>query len=131
MANTKNVELVNPSDPEKKVSLNDPMPPTEPGHKGESLDGGAEIFDPNAALRYKEGRDPWLQDSERINPAHWPAQLAGPDAARVLVEREASKLEKKAKALRDSLKGDEAASLVVHVGEGDLRGETKDSRQSK
>jgi hypothetical protein len=55
----------------EEVSVNDPMPPTEPGHKGESLNPG-DIFDPNAALRHKKGVGPGLQDSERMYPAHWP-----------------------------------------------------------
>jgi hypothetical protein len=121
-------KLVHPVTGEE-VSLNDPMPPTEPGHKGASL-GGGDVFDPNAALRFKRGEGPGLQDSERMNPAHWPQTVAGDsEAARAVVEREAKRLEAQAKKLRDSFKENEdAAALTVTVGEADLRGETKKSK---
>lgn len=120
-------KLVHPATGEE-VSLNDPMPPTEPGHKGRSISGGDEIFDPNAALREKRGEGPGLQDSERMQPAHWPQQAdLDSDAARALVEREAERLERRAKALRESLKKEDGASFPVAVGEADMRGETKRS----
>jgi hypothetical protein len=126
----KSDELTHATDPSKSVSLNDPMPPTEPGHKGESINGGAEIFDPNAALRYKEGRGPGLQDSERLQPAHWPQSASADSAAgKALIEREAKRLEKQAKDLRDTFKdNDDSGAVIVPVGEGDLRGETKSAK---
>jgi hypothetical protein len=64
-------ELVaNPGTGEVAVSADASMPPVEPGHKGHELNPG-EIFDPNAARRFAEGRGPGLQDSEIIQPAHW------------------------------------------------------------
>lgn len=46
------------------------MPPAEPGHDVAKAKEG-QVFDPNAARRYAAGEEPWLQDSEAINPAHW------------------------------------------------------------
>jgi hypothetical protein len=117
----KNKVLLNGSGGE--VSLSDPMPPTEPGHKGESL-GGGDVFDPNAALRYKEGRGPGLQDSERMQPAHW-VQPGDEESAKLAVEAEAKRLEDRAKSLRNSLKGDDAVVVGPPKGEADVRGESK------
>lgn len=116
-------KLVHPVTGEE-VGLNDPMPATEPGHKGESL-GGGKVFDPNAALREKNGVGPGLQDSERLQPAHWPQETSDPAVVKALAEREAQRLEKQAQKLRDDAK-DSGASVLV--GEADLRGETKSSK---
>jgi hypothetical protein len=53
------------------VSASADMPPDEPGHKGAEINAGDTPFDPNAARRYEEGRRPGMQDSERLQPAHW------------------------------------------------------------
>lgn len=62
------------------------MPDTEPGHEGEELNPG-EVFDPNAARRRSEGREPGLQDSERMQPAHWQQVAPLEDDPRAIRER--------------------------------------------
>lgn len=57
--------------PTVKVSKSD-MPAPDPLHAGpEAMGAPADVFDPNAALRNKQGYGPGLQDSEAKNPAVW------------------------------------------------------------
>lgn len=82
-----------------RVSSGAEMPPDEPGHKGAEINAGATPFDPNAARRFAEGRGPGMQDSERLQPAHWVQPLS----AVVTLERQVDELERQLKAAKDQL----------------------------
>ena len=87
----KNKELIaTPVGGDVAVPVGAEMPPDEPGHKGAEINAGATPFDPNAARRLAEGRGPGMQDSERLNPAHW-AQPIDPIEALELQVKEAER----------------------------------------
>jgi hypothetical protein len=75
------------------VSKNAKMPPTEPGHLGEAINPG-EVFDPNAARRFAEGRGPGLQDSERLQPAHWHQAVDSVSVLDLEIERREQELDR-------------------------------------
>lgn len=81
---------------EVAVPVGAEMPEDELGHKGAEINAGATPFDPNAARRLAEGRGPGMQDSERLNPAHWAQPISAVDALEHQVE-EAERALKRAK----------------------------------
>lgn len=74
------------------------MPPAEPGHDVAKAKEG-QVFDPNAARRYAAGEEPWLQDSEAINPAHWNKVPDRQEELKVAIARQ----ERQIKRLQDEL----------------------------
>ena len=74
------------------------MPPAEPGHDVAKAKEG-KVFDPNAARRYAAGEEPWLQDSEAINPAHWNKVFDPADDLKVAIQKK----EREVKKLQDEL----------------------------
>jgi hypothetical protein len=86
------------------ITSNTEMPPAEPGHDVAKAKEGR-VFDPNAARRYAQGEEPWLQDSEAINPAHWPKIQDPVEELKVAIakkEREVKKLQDELKELKKS-----------------------------
>lgn len=74
------------------------MPPAEPGHDVAKAKEG-QVFDPNAARRYAAGEEPWLQDSEAINPAHWNKVPDPVEDQKVLIAKKERELQR----LKDEL----------------------------
>lgn len=80
------------------------MPPDELGHKGAEINAGLTPFDPNAARRFAEGRGPGMQDSERLNPAHWVQPIDPVDALELQVKEAERALDRAKKDLADAKK---------------------------
>lgn len=87
------------------VSSGDAMPPDELGHKGAEINAGETPFDPNAARRFKEGRGPGMQDSERFQPAHWVQPISPVDALEAEVKEAENALKRAKDQLAEAKKG--------------------------